>query len=94
MVKMTYTKSKVISNENIVPGIYKMVVEDNNEVRAGQFYMLKLNGQTLLPRPISVCEKNQGTITFLYAVVGKGTKEYMDLKNGDYINLQLSIINL
>ena len=87
MVKMTYTKSKVISNENIVPGIYKMVVEDNNEVRAGQFYMLKLNGQTLLPRPISVCEKNQGTITFLYAVVGKGTKEYMDLKNGDYINL-------
>ncbi|MGN0027857.1 MAG: dihydroorotate dehydrogenase electron transfer subunit, partial [Clostridium sp.] len=43
---MAYTKSKVISNENIVPGIYKMVVEDNNEVRAGQFYMLKLNGQT------------------------------------------------
>ncbi len=86
-MKMAYTKSKVISNEKIVNGIYKMVVEDNNEVRAGQFYMLKLNGQTLLPRPISVCEKNEGTITFLYAVVGNGTKEYVDLKEGDYINL-------
>jgi dihydroorotate dehydrogenase electron transfer subunit len=86
-MKTTYTKSKVISNEKIVDGIYKMVVEDNNEVRAGQFYMLKLNGQTLLPRPISVCEKNEGTITFLYAVVGNGTREYVSLEKGDYINL-------
>jgi len=84
---MSYFKSKIISNEKIAHGIYKMVVEDNNEVRPGQFYMLKLNGQTLLPRPISVCEKNNGTITFIYAVVGHGTKEYMNLKKGDYINL-------
>lgn len=86
-MKVAYTKSKVISNEKIVDGIYKMVVEDNNEVRPGQFYMLKLTGQTLLPRPISVCEKNEGTITFLYAVVGIGTREYVNLQKGDYINL-------
>lgn len=84
---MAYTKSKVLLNERIVDNIYKMVVEDNNEVKAGQFYMLKLEGQTLLPRPISVCEKNEGTITFLYAVVGQGTKEYAVLEKGDYINL-------
>ncbi|VYU03383.1 dihydroorotate dehydrogenase electron transfer subunit [Clostridium tertium] len=84
---MAYTKSKVLLNERIVDNIYKMVVEDNNEVKPGQFYMLKLNGQTLLPRPISVCEKNEGTITFLYAVVGQGTKEYAVLEKGDYINL-------
>lgn len=86
-MKMTYSKSRVISNKKIVDGIYKMVIEDNNEVKPGQFYMLKLNGRTLLPRPISVCEKNQGTITFLYAVVGNGTREYADLEKGDYINL-------
>ncbi|MCR1949518.1 MULTISPECIES: dihydroorotate dehydrogenase electron transfer subunit [unclassified Clostridium] len=86
-MKVTYSKSKVISNEKIVDGIYKMVVEDNNEVKPGQFYMLKLNGQTLLPRPISVCEKNEGTITFLYAVVGNGTREYTNLEKGEYINL-------
>lgn len=84
---MGYAKSKVISNEKIVPGIYKMVVEDYNSVKPGQFYMLKLEGETLLPRPVSVCEKNKETITFLYAVVGKGTKEYIKLKEGDYINL-------
>lgn len=84
---MAYTKSKVLLNERIVDNIYKMVVEDNNDVKAGQFYMLKLEGKTLLPRPISVCEKNEGTITFLYAVVGQGTKEYTVLEKGDYINL-------
>lgn len=84
---MGYTKSKIISNEKIVPGIYKMVVEDYNSVKPGQFYMLKLEGGTLLPRPISICEKNEETITFLYAVVGKGTKEYIKLEEGDYINL-------
>ena len=86
-MKMNYLNSKVIANEKIVDGIYKMTVEDNSEVRAGQFYMLKINGQTLLPRPISVCEKNNGSVTFLYAVVGKGTREYVTLQKGDYINI-------
>ena len=72
---MDYKKSKIISNEKVIDNIYKMVCEDENEVKAGQFYMLKLQGQTLLPRPISICEKDEKTITFLYAVVGKGTEE-------------------
>lgn len=84
---MNYKKSKILSNEKVVDNIYKMVCEDNNKVNAGQFYMLKLEGQTLLPRPISICEKDENTITFLYAVVGKGTEEYSKLEAGDYINL-------
>lgn len=84
---MNYKKSKVISNEKVIDNIYKMVCEDDNVVNAGQFYMLKLNGATLLPRPISICEKDDKTITFLYAVVGKGTEEFSKLKAGDYINL-------
>ena len=32
-------------------------------------------------------EKDEKTITFLYAVVGKGTEEYSKLEKGDYINL-------
>ena len=49
--------------------------------------MLKLEGATLLPRPISICEKDDNKITFLYAVVGNGTKEYSKLREGEYINL-------
>ena len=39
---MNYKKSKIISNEKVIDNIYKMVCEDENEVKAGQFYMLKL----------------------------------------------------
>ena len=54
---MNYKDAKVISNEKVIDNIYKMICEDENEVNAGQFYLLKLEGQTLLPRPISICEK-------------------------------------
>ena len=84
---MKYTQGKILLNEEIQNGIYKMVIEDKNEAKAGQFYMLKHNGATLLPRPISVCETNGDTITFVYAVVGAGTKEFAALKAGDSINL-------
>ena len=84
---MKYTKAKILSNIEIVDGIYKMVVEDHNKVNAGQFYMLKHQGATLLPRPISVSEKEEGTVTFLYATVGKGTKEFANLREGETIEL-------
>lgn len=84
---MKYTKAKILSNVKVVDGIYKMVVEDHNEVNAGQFYMLKNQGATLLPRPISVCEKEEGTVTFLYATVGKGTKEFANLREDEEIEL-------
>ncbi len=84
---MKYTQGKILLNEEIQNGIYKMVVEDKNEAKAGQFYMLKHNGATLLPRPISVCETNGETLTFVYAVVGAGTKEFAALKVGDSISL-------
>lgn len=85
---ITYRNAKIISNQEIIDGIYKMVVEDKSEIKAGQFYMLKYKGAaTLLPRPISICEKNDDTLTFLYAVVGKGTKEFANLKENDEIAL-------
>ena len=84
---MKYTKSKIISNEILIDGIYKMVVEEKNSIKPGQFYMLKTYGETLLPRPISVSERDDNTITFLYAVVGTGTKDFSKLKVGDYIDL-------
>ena len=84
---MNYKGSKVLYNERVVDNIFKMVCEDENDIKAGQFYMLKLNGQTLLPRPISICEKEGNKITFLYAVVGAGTEEFSKLREGDTINL-------
>ena len=84
---MNYTKAKILSNIEISTGIYKMVVEDLNKVNAGQFYMLKHQGSTLLPRPISVCEKQENSIVFVYAVVGTGTYEFSSLREGESIEL-------
>ena len=88
---MKYTKGEILLNDEIQTGIYKMVVKDKNKAKAGQFYMLKHNGTTLLPRPISVCETNGETLTFVYAVVGNGTKEYAELKVGDIITLDTKV---
>lgn len=86
-MKLKYTESKIILNEEISDGIYKMVVEDSSEIKPGQFYMLKTQGETFLPRPISICEKEEEELTFVYAVIGKGTKEFSKLKSGDNIFL-------
>ena len=86
-MSMTYKEAKILSNEKLVDGIYKMVCEDENIIKAGQFYMLKLKGQTLLPRPISICEKDGNKITFVYAVVGTGTEEFSKLREGEFISL-------
>ncbi|MBE6071375.1 MAG: dihydroorotate dehydrogenase electron transfer subunit [Clostridium butyricum] len=86
-MSITYRDAKIILNEEISNGIFKMVVEDSSEINAGQFYMLKHKGQTLLPRPISISEKCGNKLTFIYAVVGTGTKEYAALKENDTISL-------
>lgn len=85
---INYKSSKILSNEKINDsGIFKMVVEDDSDIKAGQFYMLKHEGATLLPRPISICRKEGNKLTFLYAVVGTGTKEFSNLRAGDEISL-------
>lgn len=82
-----YRKARVISNKEISKDIYKLVIEDKSEIKAGQFYMFKVNGGTFLPRPISICSKDGDTLTFLYAVVGNGTKEFTKLRESDEISL-------
>lgn len=84
---ITYKEARIISNDRVIDNIFKMTCEDSNSVIPGQFYMLKAKGETFLARPISVYEKSPNSVTFLYAVVGKGTAEFSALKVGDTINL-------
>lgn len=83
---INYKKAKVISNDEISKGIFKLVVEENQDIKCGQFYMLKVDC-ALLPRPISICEKSENNLTFLYSVVGKGTEEISKLKKNEEINI-------
>lgn len=85
-MSISYKAVKVISNEQISDGIFKLVVEENEDIKCGQFYMLKVDC-ALLPRPISICEKEGDNLTFLYSVVGKGTKEISELKANEEVNI-------
>ncbi|MGL5414074.1 MAG: dihydroorotate dehydrogenase electron transfer subunit [Clostridium sp.] len=83
---MKFKKTEILSNEEISPSIYKMVVKEEGNIKPGQFYMLK-SEKAYLQRPISICEKEGNELVFLYAVVGEGTKDFSKMKKGEEITL-------
>ena len=85
-MSINYYETKVLENSEVTDGIYKLVIEDKNSVKPGQFYMI-LPKTAVLGRPISVCKTENDTVTFCYAVIGKGTKEFASMKKGDAIKV-------
>jgi len=90
---MTYNQAQIVSNNEIAPDIYCMIVnmpEIAKTTQAGQFVMVYLkNGELLLPRPISICnvDENRSTISLVYQVVGKGTKIMSNMRMNKTIKL-------
>ncbi|KYH31478.1 dihydroorotate dehydrogenase B (NAD(+)), electron transfer subunit [Clostridium tepidiprofundi DSM 19306] len=85
---MICSVEKILDNVEIRKGIFKISIEGKYEAKPGQFYMLKVEGENiLLPRPISVYDCTENYISFLYAVVGKGTNVMSKLSKGDNIQI-------
>ena len=71
-------------------GIYDIEVacKSSGEAHPGQFAMIyPASKDTLLGRPISICEVKDGKIRFVFRVVGKGTKEFSLMKEGDTVRI-------
>lgn len=85
--------AKVRSQEQLATDIYSLVLyapEITEQAKAGQFVSVySKDGANLLPRPISLCEVDHtnGTIRLVYRVVGKGTKEFSLLVEGDTVDV-------
>lgn len=82
--------AKVISQEMISDGIYSMWIETKaaNMAKPGQFIdIYTKDASKLLPRPISICEIEDGKLRIVYRVAGGGTKEFSEYKAGDSINI-------
>ena len=83
----------ILCQEALTPVIFKMVLlapEAAKCAEPGQFVNLYCDDKSrLLPRPISICDADpaEGTLTLIYAVVGKGTEEFAAKKAGDTIRL-------
>jgi len=90
-------EGKIIGQGEIAPMIYKMIVEAPEvvkEARPGQFVNLyPTSKSTLLPRPISICEIDETTLTLVYGVVGEGTREFSKLQTGDAIRISSPLGN-
>lgn len=88
MEKNTYRKVKILKNEKISCDIFLIELEGKFKGKPGQFYMLRgWNEYPLLARPISIHDLEENKITFLYQVVGKGTKIISKLKINDTLQL-------
>ena len=74
---------EIIENIALTDSIFKMVLKgDVSEITApGQFVNIKLEG-LYLRRPISVCDVTEDTMTVIYKVVGKGTKQMSEMTDG------------
>jgi dihydroorotate dehydrogenase electron transfer subunit len=86
-------EAQIDYNNEIVPGIFDMLIiapEIAKQAKPGQFINMYCdNKDTILPRPISIAniDANAGTIRVIYAVVGKGTSQFSNLKKGDTIRV-------
>ena len=74
---------KIIENVPLTDNVMLMKLAGDTEgVACGQFINIKLDG-LYLRRPISVCDCEGGVITIIYKVVGKGTKQMQEMRDGE-----------
>ncbi len=74
---------KIIQNVPLTDNVMLMKLAGDTEgVACGQFINIKLDG-LYLRRPISVCDMEDGVITIIYKVVGKGTKQMQEMTEGE-----------
>ena len=85
---------EIKENTALTASVYKMVLAgDTSAITApGQFVNIKLEGQ-FLRRPISVCDCENGLLTLLYKVVGKGTEQMSKMSAGETLDVLTGLGN-
>ena len=84
----------VLTNEKLTDSVYKMTLSGDTKgiERPGQFVNIKLEG-LYLRRPISVCDYEDGKLTIIYKVVGKGTEQMSKMQNGETLDVLTGLGN-
>lgn len=74
---------QITENKPLTSNVYRMrLIGDVSEItRPGQFINIKLDGK-YLRRPISVCDVDDASVTILYKVVGAGTEQLSQMREG------------
>jgi dihydroorotate dehydrogenase electron transfer subunit len=85
---------KILSNAALTDSVYRMeLAGDTSRITApGQFVNIKLAGK-FLRRPISVCDVEDGRLTIIYKVVGKGTAQLSAMTPGQTLDVLTGLGN-
>ena len=85
---------KIIENTQLTSTVFKMKLSgDVSEITSpGQFVNIKLEG-LYLRRPISVCDCENGVLTLIYKVVGKGTEQVAKMTAGEELDVLTGLGN-
>ncbi|MCR5091949.1 MAG: dihydroorotate dehydrogenase electron transfer subunit [Bacilli bacterium] len=86
---------KIVENHLLHGDVYLLKMESKEPfkgLRPGQFAELELDGH-FLRRPLSLADFDTNSVTFLYKVVGKGTKELTEYQLGEHIQTIMGLGN-
>lgn len=85
---------RIIENTQLTSSVYKMKLSgDVSDITSpGQFVNIKLDG-FYLRRPISVCDCEDGVLTLIYKVVGKGTQVMSTMTEGEELDVLTGLGN-
>lgn len=88
-MKKSYVDGIILANNKISHNMYKITLSGNFKGQPGQFYMIKgWNGlDPFLARPMSISDIENGELTILYELVGRGTHIISKLRKGDKLSL-------
>ena len=81
-------------NIALTDSVYRMVLvgDTSGVTNCGQFVNIKLDG-LFLRRPISVCDCEDGELTLVYKVVGKGPEQMSEMKSGEKLDVLVGLGN-
>lgn len=94
-MKKTKVAMRVLESTSLAEGVYSLWLQYEEKdrpvsVMPGQFVgVYTKDGTALLPRPISICrwDTEKAALRLVYRAVGKGTRQFADLKPRDVVDV-------
>ena len=85
----------VVKNEKIAENIHAItfLLDEDVQVRCGQFGNIAVGGSYLLRRPIAICKVDEREVTFCYQIKGEGTQKLKTIGAGTRLNVLLPLGN-
>ncbi len=85
---------EIAENRTLAENVYgmRMFGDVSAVTSSGQFVNIKLEG-LYLRRPISVCDKDENSVTVIYKVVGKGTEVLSRMQKGEKLDVLTGLGN-